>query len=291
MKFGTYFAYWEKEWEADYIKYCHKVSELGFDVLEVSAAGIVQMTDNQLEELKETAKNCSLTLTACIGLPKDKDVSSENEETRQKGLNYMKQILDALYKADIHLIGGIIYAYWPVDYNLPFDKEKAREISLKSVRELADYAAPYQITLALETVNRFEHYLFNDAAEATQFVKDVNKDNVKVMLDAFHMNIEEDNFGDAIRNTGSYLGHFHIGECNRKVPGKGRMPWAEIGQALHDIHYNGCVVMEPFVRMGGTVGKEIRVWRDLSDNADEAKLDEDIRQSLIFLKTAFGTAK
>ena len=46
--------------------------------------------------------------------------------------------------------------------------------------------------------------------------------------------------GDAIRNTGSYLGHFHIGECNRKVPGKGHMPWAEMGQALCDIGYDGC---------------------------------------------------
>lgn len=287
MKFGAYFAYWEKEWEADYIKYCKKASALGFDVLEVSAAGIVTMSDEELLRLKEAAHQYHLTLTACIGLPADMDVSSEDEPTRQKGLAFMKKILDALHKADIHFIGGIIYAYWPADYSKPVHKEAVREISIRSVRELADYAAPYDITLGLETVNRFEHFLINDAAEATEFVKDIGKPNVKVMLDAFHMNIEEDDFGAAIRNTGNYLGHFHIGECNRKVPGKGRMPWKEIGQALNDIHYSGCVVMEPFVLQGGTIGKEIRVWRDLSEHADEQKLDNDIQHALALVRSAF----
>ena len=93
--------------------------------------------------------------------------------------------------------------------------------------------------------------------------------------------------GGAIRKTGDMLGHFHVGECNRKVPGKGRMPWAEMGCALRDIGYNECVVMEPFVRMGGGVGADVKVWRDLSGGADEAKLDEDIRESLVFLKKQF----
>lgn len=68
-------------------------------------------------------------------------------------------------------------------------------------------------------------------------------------------------------------GHFHTGECNCKVPGKGCIPWCEIRKALHDIGYNGGVVMEPFVRMGGTVGSDIKVWRDISCEANEAKVD------------------
>jgi D-psicose/D-tagatose/L-ribulose 3-epimerase len=155
------------------------------------------------------------------------------------------------------------------------------------MKELADYAAKYDITLLIEVLNRFEQFLLNDAAEGISYVKEVGKDNVKVMLDCFHMNIEEDNMGDAIRSAGNYLGHFHIGECNRKVPGKGRMPWAEMGQALRDINFDGIVVMEPFVKTGGIVGSDIKVWRDLSDNADEAKLDADIKESLQFVKKNF----
>jgi D-psicose/D-tagatose/L-ribulose 3-epimerase len=63
-------------------------------------------------------------------------------------------------------------------------------------------------------------------------------------------------FGAAIRLAGSDLGHFHIGECNRKVPGKGRMPWGEIAAALNEIHYTKTIVMEPFVLQGGQVGSD-----------------------------------
>lgn len=288
MKIGTYFAYWEQEWDVDFFPYISKVAELGFDVLEISGAGLADLEDEKVIALREEAKRCNIMLTACIGLPKHHDVSSANEETRQNGIAYMKRLLDKMALADIHQIGGIIYAYWPADYSIPVDKEKARAISIESVRELADYAKPLGITLMLETVNRFEQYLINDAAEATQYVKDIDRDNVKVMLDSFHMNIEEDSFYDAIVNTGDYLGHYHIGEANRKVPGKGRMPWEEISKALHAINYDGCVVMEPFVVMGGGVGSDIKVWRDLSDNADLAKLDADIKESCAFCKKVFG---
>ena len=199
----------------------------------------------------------------------------------------MKKILDALYKADIQKIGGTIYSYWPVDYTKPINKPEARRQSIQSMKELADYAAPYNITLLIETLNRFEQFLVNDSKEAVEFVKDINKENVKVMLDSFHMNIEEDFIGDAIRLAGDYLDHLHIGECNRKVPGKGHIPWSEIGQALRDINYNGYIVMEPFVRPGGIVGTDIKVWRDLSENADEEKLDANIKDSLQFIKKEF----
>jgi len=108
-----------------------------------------------------------------------------------------------------------------------------------------------------------------------------------VMLDTFHMNIEEDSIGQAIRTAGPLLGHFHTGECNRKLPGKGRMPWREIGEALRDIHYDANVVMEPFVMMGGTVGEQIKVWRDLSDSADEKKMDQDACESVRFCRFVF----
>ncbi|RSK53246.1 D-psicose 3-epimerase [Bacillus canaveralius] len=287
MKFGIYFAYWEQDWDTSYLKYVKKVANLGFDVLEVGAAGIVNMSDEDLYALRTEAEKYNITLTAGIGLPKEYDVSSQDENVRQSGIAFMKKILDALHKAGIHAIGGTIYSYWPADYTLPINKEAAREKCIQSMKELADYAAQFDITLLVESLNRFEQFLVNDAKEAVDLVKDIDKNNVKVMLDSFHMNIEEDSIGDAIRYTGQYLGHFHIGECNRKVPGKGHMPWSEIGQALRDINYEGCAVMEPFVRPGGIVGADIKVWRDLSDNADDAKLDADIKESLEFVKSEF----
>ena len=288
MKFGAYFAYWEKDWSANYIKYIKKMPKLGFDVLEIAAGNFLELTNKDLADLKNCAKDNGILLTSCIGLPAKYNTSSVNETVRQRGVTFLKKIIDVMDKIDSRILGGIIYAYWPADYSKPFDKKAERKQSIKSMREVADYACGSGIMLCLETVNRFEHYLINDAAEAAALVKDINRDNVKVMLDSFHMNIEEDSFYDAIKNTGNLLGHFHVGEGNRKPPGKGTLPWEEMGKALNDISYTGCVVMEPFVKMGGQIGNDIKVWRDLSDKASPAKMDEDITQSLKFLKAAFG---
>ncbi len=286
MKIGTYFAYWAQEWKVDYFRYIEKAKQAGFDVLEVSS-GILALSDDELTALRDSAKEAGLVLTACLGLTKDMDVSSADGATRAKGIDYMNRLFVAMDKADIRKVGGIIYAYWPCDYSQPVDKPAVRERSIKSVRELADEAARFGIELEIEVVNRFEHFLINDAKEAVQYVKDVARPNVKVMLDCFHMNIEEDNMGDAIRYAGEHLGHFHIGECNRKVPGKGHMPWEELGQALRDIGYQGYVVMEPFVKMGGGVGSDIKVWRDLSEDADEAGMDAEIAESVKFVRSKF----
>ena len=286
MKIGTYFAYWAQEWKVDYFQFIDKAKQAGFDVLEVSS-GILSLSDDELTALRDAAKKAGLILTLCLGLTKDMDVSSSDPAICRKGIDYMKRLFVAMDKADIRKAGGIIYAYWPCDYSQPVDKSAVRERSISSVREMADAAAAFGIELEIEVVNRFEHFLINDANEAVQYVKDVARPNVRVMLDCFHMNIEEDNMGDAIRFVGEYLGHFHIGECNRKVPGKGHMPWDELGQALRDINYQGYVVMEPFVKMGGGVGSDIKVWRDLSEDADEAKMDAEIAESVRFIHSKF----
>ena len=287
MKFGTYFAYWEREWDADYAAYCKKVAGLGFDILEVAAGGLVEKSDKELLDIKNAAIDNGIELTACIGLPPQFNTASEDESIRTAGVEYLKRIMDAMYKVDSKILGGIIYAYWPCDYSKPVNKQQAWDAAVRSMREVADAGKDLGVTIVMETVNRFEQYIINCASEAVDFIKEVGKDNAKVMLDCFHMNIEEDFLGDAIRNTGDYLGHFHIGEANRKVPGKGHMPWAEMGQALRDINYQGAVVMEPFVKMGGTVGSDIKVWRDLSNNATEQQMDADIKEALQFVKKEF----
>lgn len=288
MKYGVYFAYWEKEWETDFIPYIEKVKNLGFDILEIAALGLINLSDEELTNLKNTARDAGIILTAGIGIPKEYDVSSEDPIIRKKGISFMKKILDQCHKAAIDRIGGTIYSYWPVDYSEPINKSEVRKNSIESMRELADYAAPLNITLLVETLNRFEQFLLNDTQEAIDYIKEIDKPNVKVMLDTFHMNIEEDSIPDAILLSGNHLGHLHIGEGNRKVPGKGSLDWRAIGNALQDIEYTGYVVMEPFVKMGGQVGKDIKVWRDLSNNASEQKLEQELANSLQFVKGHFN---
>ncbi len=282
MKHGIYYAYWEQEWEADYKYYIEKVARLGFDILEIAASPLPNYSDQQLMELKDCAENNGIILTVGHGPSIEHNLSSSNPTVRANAKAFFTDLLKKLYKLNVGVIGGALYSYWPVDYTQPIDKKGDWERSVVSVREIAKVAEDCGVKFCLEVLNRFENYMINTAEECVSFVKQVDHPSVKVMLDTFHMNIEEDSIGGAIRTAGSYLGHFHTGECNRKIPGKGRMPWHEIGEALCDIGYEGAIVMEPFVKMGGTVGSNIKIWRDISNGADEAKLDEDARNALNF---------
>lgn len=93
---------------------------------------------------------------------------------------------------------------------------------------------------------------------------------------------------DAILTAGDKLGHFHVGENNRRVPGKGNIPWAEIGKALDRVHYDGSVVMEPFILPGGGIGSDIKIWREMIPDANQERLDADARNSVNFLRHVFG---
>ena len=189
--------------------------------------------------------------------------------------------------AGIQSLGGALYSYWPVT-DLDFDKNADLERSIIGMKKLADIAADYNITLNMEALNRFEGYLINTCEECVHYVDAVDKPNVKVMLDTFHMNIEEDSFIDAIYLAGNRLGHFHVGEANRKPPREGRFPWKEIGKALHTIGYDGYIVMEPFVVPGGSVGRDIRIWREVVSDVSEDALDRDAKESVEFLRNAFA---
>jgi D-psicose/D-tagatose/L-ribulose 3-epimerase len=232
------------------------------------------------------ANDRGLELTYCIGFPQDKDLASESASVRRAGKDYAIKILDIIHFMDGKIFGGINYSAWPAAFpSQLIDKRPYLERSISCVKEISKLAEDYDIIYCLEIVNRFEHFLLNTAEEGVAYVDAVGSPKVKLLLDAFHMNIEEDNIGAAIISVGNRLGHFHIGETNRKTPGQGHMPWDEIAQALKTINYQGHVVMEPFVKPGGEVGESIRVWRDLSNGANEAQLDLLANQALTFMRS------
>src|SRR5439155_6333730 len=161
------------------------------------------------------------------------------------------------------------------------DRRPYVERSVVSMKEAVKTAEANDVTFNMEVVNRFEQYVMNTCAEAVEYVERVGSPNVKVMLDTFHMNIEESFASDAILQAGDKLGHFHIGENNRMPPGYGHIPWTEIGVALRKINYQGSVVMEPFLQPGGQVGRDIKVYRDLSIVLD---LDDATSMALLFVR-------
>jgi len=289
MKYGIYYPYWLTEWDPDCIPFVKKVKDLGFDVLEVPTHGFLSLDDEYLVRLKELSEQEGIKLTGGYGPDKEHEISSSDPKIVKAAFEKYEAIFRKMKTAGIRKLGGGLYSYWPVDYTKPIDKAGDLARSVENMRTLADMAAEYDITLGMEVLNRFEGYLLNLCEEAVDYVDKVGKPNVRIMLDVFHMNIEEDSFSDAIHLAGSLLGHLHLGEANRRPPhAGGRIPWAEIGEALHDIGYDGDVVMEPFVRQGGTIGKEIRIWHDPMKGAPESQLDKDAAASVKFLRDLWG---
>ncbi len=287
MKYGIYYAYWEKEWAADYEPYVEKVAKLGFDILEIGGAPLPDYTPEQIRRLRACAEASGIQLTVGYGPTWDHNMGSSDPAVREGAAEWFKKLFAVMGELDAHKIGGALYSYWPVDFAGGVNKEEDWKYSVEGIRTMSELAAPYGIDLGMEVLNRFENHILNTAEEGVAFVREVNCPNVWVMLDTFHMNIEEVSIGAAIRQAGSLLGAFHTGECNRMVPGMGRTPWREIGEALRDIGYDGTVVMEPFVNPGGQVGRDIHVWRTLRKGLTEEQLDREAAEAVAFERFMF----
>lgn len=280
-KIGIYYAYWERTWEADLLSYPQRVSQLGFEILEIKLSTVLAMPERKRKKLKHEAQIQGIELTFCEALSPQIDISSPNPAIRKRGIEYLRRGLDVVYKMGGHLLGGILYGAWNPPVAEGLRKPERLLWSVESMRQVVKTAEDVNVLCAIEPVNRFEQFMLNTCAEALEYIKMVESPNLKILLDTFHMNIEEDNIYEAIISAGEKLAHMHVGEPNRKLPGQGRFPWQELIRALRSIHYSGGIVMEPFVQARGEIGLDIRVWRNLADGRD---LDEAAQKSLQFLR-------
>lgn len=284
-KLGIFMNFWEKNWDADHKKYIKKVAEIGFDILEFQAQPLLEMSREHMRELVLLAEECGIELTYSLGLDRNYDVSSLDEKVGLGGVDYLKQIVERIGFMGGTLLSGVSYAGWGTPDNFNGDKRPYWENSIKSMKEIIKTAEDCGVTYCVEAVNRFETCLINTAEEALKYVDEVGSPNIGVLLDTYHMNIEENNIGDAIRLVGNKLTSFHTGENNRTAPGRGHLNWDEIFGALSEIGYKGRIVSEPFVMQGGEVGRDIHVYRDLVDNPSEARIDEEAKYLLNFEKS------
>ena len=290
---GMHYGFWSHNWdEIQYVPLMEKVARLGFDVCEVASAEFCKYSDETLGELKRRADDLGLTFTYSIGLEKEYDLASDDPAVRDNGVRHVTEILKSMPKVGAAILNGVSYAGWQAmpDHGITLEEKRRKEaLALDSMRRLMPVAEDCGVYYCCEVVNRFEQYLLNTAREGAAFVKQLESPNAKVLLDTFHMNIEEDDLLQAILETGDLLGHFHVGERNRKPPGStNSLPWKEMAGALRQIGYQGAVVMEPFVLMGGSIPYDIKVWRDLSGGALEAELDRMAGDACAFLKKLFA---
>src|ERR671931_1033883 len=116
---------------------------------------------------------------------------------------------------------------------------------LPVLSELCKYGYDRGVQILLEPLNRYSTPYCTTAADAIAIAEQINQDNFGVLLDTFHMNIEEDLFEDAILRVGGLLRHTHFADNNRKMPGRGHIDFKSILKALGQIRYNQYISFEP----------------------------------------------
>ncbi len=282
-KLGIFMNFWEKNWNADHKKYIKKAAGIGFDVLEFQAQPLLEMSDDHIRELRKTADDAGIELTYSLGLDKRYDVSSLDEGVRLGGVRYLQNIIRKIAVGGGTLLSGVSYAGWGTPDGMGDSKQPYWEQSVKSMKEIIKVAEACGVTYCVEAVNRFETCLINTAEEALAYVEEVGSKNIGILLDTYHMNIEENHLGDAIRLVGAErLKSFHTGDNNRQAPGRGHIDWDEVFGALAEIGYKERIVSEPFVMQGGEVGRDVHVYRDLIRNPSEEAIDAEAKYLLDF---------
>ena len=206
------------------------------------------MSKEKMIEIKKYADDKAIELTYSLGLDKKYDIASENSSVRNSGIDYLKRIFERVALMDGNAISGVAYEGWGAPDYIVNTKQLMLERSVKSMKKIIKTAEDNGIYYSVEAVNRFESCLINTAEEALDYVDRVESTHIGVLLDTYHMNIEENNIGDAIRLAGNKLSAF---------------------QALAEVGYKERIVSEPFVMMGGEVGRDIKVWRNLEKISEE----------------------
>jgi D-psicose/D-tagatose/L-ribulose 3-epimerase len=130
-------------------------------------------------------------------------------------------------------------------------------------QKVAPYAASAGIPMALEYLNRFEHYFINDTATAAKFVDEVNHPNFQLHYDTFHSNIEEKNIVQSIRDGGKRIIHVHISENDRSTPGEGHVHWDDSFKTLAEIGYDRWLMIEAFGDALPEIAGATCIWRKM----------------------------
>jgi D-psicose/D-tagatose/L-ribulose 3-epimerase len=264
MKYGINLLLWGANIGEGHYGLLEKIKKWGYDGVEVPTFGA---DENRYKALGKKLKDIGLQCTTCVIVQKDTNPVDESPAVRQKAVDFLKQMVDH------NRIVGSTMMMGP--YSTPVgalvgrgrtDDEWKRAVEV--FQKVAPYAQQAGIPMALEYLNRFEHYFINDTATAAKFVDAVNHPNFKLHYDTFHANIEEKKIPEAIRAGGKRIAHVHISENDRSTPGEGHVHWDESFGTLAEIGYDGWLMVEAFGCALPEIAGATCIWRNMFPNEE-----------------------
>ncbi len=254
-----------------------KLKSFGYDGCEVPLMpGEMDLFDPELARKK--LEELGMRALGSTGMTPDMCIASSDEQVRRKGLAHMKHVIDVTSRLGGTLVSGALYAAfgWSPPAGRTAEQWKR---SVRSLQELARYAADQNITLALEPLNRYEHYFINTVEDAVRLIVEIGEPNIKVHMDTYHMNIEERDFHAATLRAGALLGHVHCSENDRGIPGTGHIDWNGLFNGIKEVEYSGWIVIESFFEPIPSITDFSPIWRRLAKDADTLAVE-----SLRFVK-------
>ncbi|MGY4385470.1 D-psicose/D-tagatose/L-ribulose 3-epimerase [Pedobacter sp. UYP24] len=257
-----------------------KISAMGFDAVEIAVED-PDLIDG--EAVKKGLEKYGLKAVICGAFGPTRDLTHEDPAVHQNCFNYIESCLDLCVLWNIPFFAGPMYsAVGKARMVSPEQRIKEWQLAVSNLRIACDMAQSRGIKLAIEPLNRFESDLVNTAEDVVRLVKDIDHQAAGILLDGFHMNIEEPDILAAIKLCGSKLLHVQVSENYRGTPGTGQTRWEAFSEGLNAINYKGIVAIESFTPANKELAAAVCIWRPFSASQDEFATD-----GLHFLKSHF----
>ena len=286
---GVISMFYARPFTRDHFDCFYRMKKAGADVVELL---VPEPGELDLRETRAAIADAGLSCVLAARVNLARDLSSADEAAYKGGVAYLESTVDTAAALGATIVGGPLYgapmvfagrAPAPIT-----DDERKRRIDavVAGLKQAGRRAADHGVAFGVEPLNRFESDVCNTARHALEIVDRVDNPAVGVMLDTFHMNMEEFDIADAIRKTGSKIVHFQANENNRGFVGAGHIDWASVARAIRDVAYTGPIVLEPFRRSDEGAGVTLAQWR-----APTVNEDGELAASIAYLKATLAFAR
>lgn len=270
--FGAHAFIWAGDWTSEGAeRVISGAADAGLDFVEIP---LLRPGEMDVAGTRELLDQHSIGCTCSLGLPEELHLPFSPEKAEE----FLKQAVDVTVDLESTALSGAIYTNLGTLIGEPPSNEELDTVA-RVLKRVARYAADRDLQLGIEAVNRYESYLINLAEQLSDVLDSIDEPNVFAHLDTYHMNIEEKGFYEPIVKLGDKLKYIHLSESDRGTPGTGNVHWDEVFRGLHDIDYEGHLVMESFAAINKDIAGATAIWRDVVGDPEIL-----IRDGLSFLR-------
>ena len=279
VKIGMNMLLWGVNITSEHIPVFEGLRAAGFDGAEVPVVG---QPESELKAMRAALDDLGLDCTTVTFITQDINPIDPDPSIRAKAIDGLKQRVDeAAIMGAKTLCGGIYQAHkYFVGRGA---NEQEWQWSAEYLRAAGEHAKSAGVRLALEFLNRFEVFLINTAAQAQRMCRDVGLDNVGILYDTHHANIEEADPGQSLESVRENLFQMHLSESHRGTLGTGQVKWDEYFSTLKKINYQGWLVIEAFGTADPAIVNAANIWRNAFDSPEQL-----YRDGIGFIKSHLG---